>query len=127
VGPGFYPRIILGITAALSLALTVFDFIATRRRASAAAEKSAAEAPNYRLVLIVFAVFGVYVGLLPWLGFRISTFLFVVALQALLEPPRALKGWIIVAITAFATTAAAYFLFERYLSVLLPRGQWTDF
>jgi hypothetical protein len=127
VGPGFYPRIILGITAALALALTVFDFVATRRRASAAAEKPAAAAPNYRLVLIVFAVFGVYVGLLPGLGFRISTFLFIAALQALLEPPRAWKGWLIVAITAFVTTAAVYFLFERYLSVLLPRGQWTGF
>jgi hypothetical protein len=127
VGPGFYPRIILGITAALSLALIVFDVIAARRGSSTAAAKPAAEAPNYRLVLIVFAVFGVYVGLLPGLGFRIATALFIAALQAVLDPPRAWKGWLIVAVTAFVTTAAVYFLFERYLSVLLPRGSWTGF
>jgi hypothetical protein len=127
VGPGFYPRIILGITAALSLALTVFDFVATRRRASAAAGESAAEAPNYRLVLIVFAVFGVYVGLLPGLGFRISTFLFVAALQATMEPPQDRKRWLFVSVVALVTTAVSYYLFERYLLVLLPRGRWTDF
>jgi hypothetical protein len=28
---------------------------------------------------------------------------------------------------ALITTVAVYFAFERYLSVLLPRGRWTDF
>ena len=32
VGPGFYPRIILGITAVLSLTLIVTDYAAQRRR-----------------------------------------------------------------------------------------------
>jgi glycosyltransferase involved in cell wall biosynthesis len=85
------------------------------------------EGLNYGLVLAVFAIFGLYVGAMPWLGFRISTFLFVGALQATLEPPRGARGWAVVGITALATAAASYFLFERYLQVLLPRGRWTDF
>lgn len=120
IGPGFYPRIILGISAALSAALVIFDLIGARKPATTS------EA-NYRLVFAVFAVFGVYVGFLPYLGYRLATLLFVVVLQAMLEPPRTRKGWMIVAVTAIVTTVVTYVLFERYLQVLLPRGRWTDF
>ena len=122
IGPGFYPRIVLGITAGLSAILVVQDLLTRRRRRPEAAER-----PNYLLVLTCFVVFGLYVGLLPWLGFRVATFGFVAALQALLEPPRGTRGWLTTLATAFVTTTVAYFLFEHYLLVLLPRGRWTDF
>jgi putative tricarboxylic transport membrane protein len=120
IGPGFYPRIVLGLTAALAAALVAFDLFG--RQASAAAATA-----NYRLVVVVFVVFGLYVGALPFLGFRISTLLFVAALQVALEFPQDRRGWAMVAVTALVTTVASYFLFERYLQVLLPRGRWTDF
>jgi len=121
VGPGFYPRIVLGLTAVLALALVIFDVAGSARATSSRPDL------NYGLVLAVFAIFGLYVGALPYLGFRIATFAFVAALQATLEPPRGARGWALVAVTALVTTAASYFLFERYLQVLLPRGRWTDF
>jgi hypothetical protein len=120
IGPGFYPRIVLGLSAALAAALIAFDLYSGKKQ-------SGGSAANYRLVLLVFAVFGLYVGLMPGLGFRVSTFLFVAALQSLLEPPKGMKGWAIVAATALLTTLVTHGLFERYLSVLLPRGRWTDF
>ena len=120
IGPGFYPRIVLGITAVLAASLVVFDFLAP-----AAAPKS--ENLNYRLVFIVFVVFGLYVGALPYLGFRIATAAFVAALQAVLDPPKGARRWIVVGVTALVTTLVCYVLFERYLQVLLPRGRWTDF
>ena len=120
VGPGFYPRIVLGLTAFLSLALVVFDLFARKESAKSANL-------NYGLVLAAFVIFGLYVGAMPYLGFRIATFAFVAALQATLEPPRGARAWVLVGVTALATTAASYLLFERYLQVLLPRGRWTDF
>jgi len=120
VGPGFYPRIVLGITAVLAAALVIFDLLGAKQ-----ARKT--EVINYGLVLAVFAIFGLYVGALPYAGFRLSTFLFVAALQATLDFPRNKKGWIAVAVTALATTVATYIVFEHYLHVLLPRGRWTDF
>jgi putative tricarboxylic transport membrane protein len=120
IGPGFYPRIVLGLSAALAVLLVAFDLLRKREPARAASA-------NYGMVLLVFVVFGVYVGLMPGLGFRISTFLFVAALQSLLEPPRGAKGWLAVLATALITTVLTYFLFERYLQVLMPRGRWTDF
>jgi hypothetical protein len=125
VGPGFYPRIILGITIALSAALLVGDFLSRRRRRQPS--PPAAAPANYALVLSTFVVFGLYVGALPWLGFRISTFLFVAALYALLDPPRAWKRWLLAVVFALIVTVLCYYLFEHYLLVLLPRGRWTDF
>jgi putative tricarboxylic transport membrane protein len=120
IGPGFYPRIVLGLSAVLAAMLVVFDLVSRTKPEPAAGA-------NYRLVLLVFVVFGVYVGLMPGLGFRISTFLFVAALQSLLEPPKGVRGWAVVLATALITTVLTHMLFERYLSVLLPRGRWTDF
>ena len=120
IGPGFYPRIVLGLSAGLAALLLIFDLT---RKESIRPEGSA----NYGMVLLVFVVVGIYIVLIPYLGFRISTFLFVAALQSLLEPPKGLKGWVIVLATALITTLATHVLFERYLSVLLPRGRWTDF
>ena len=120
IGPGFYPRIVLGLTAALAVALVAFDLFRTPK-ASSTGEV------NHGLVLVVFVVVGLYVGLLPFLGFRVATLLFVPALQVALEWPKDRKGWMTVAIMAAATTVVAYFLFERYLQVLLPRGRWTGF
>ncbi len=124
LGPGFYPRIVLGLTAALAAVLVVLDVLA-RRRGRPPAKVAAAR--NYGLVLAVFAVFGLYVAFLPYLGFRIATLLFVAGLQSTLEPPHGWKGWLVVAVTALATTAVTYLAFEHYLLVLLPRGRWTDF
>ena len=120
IGPGFYPRIVLGLSAALAAALIAFDLYSGKKQAGGSAA-------NYRLVLLVFVVFGLYAGLMPGIGFRLSTFLFVAALQSLLEPPKGMKGWAIVVATALVTTLVTHTLFERYLSVLLPRGRWTDF
>lgn len=120
IGPGFYPRIVLGLTAVLAAALVVFDL------RTAALPPSISKA-NYPLVAAVFVVVGLYVGALPFLGFRVSTFLFVAALQATLDPPRSAKAWALVGVSALITTVASYLLFERYLQVLLPRGRWTGF
>ena len=122
VGPGFYPRIVLGLTAVLSLGLVVSDFF--RRRATKPAIR---QNLNYPLVALSFGVFALYCVALPGLGFRIATFAYVVAANALLAPPRGAKGWAGALVLGFATAFVTWFVFERELSVLLPRGRWTQF
>jgi putative tricarboxylic transport membrane protein len=121
IGPGYYPRIVLAVTAVFALALIGVD-LAVPSRPARAVEKL-----NYVLVLEMFAVFGLYVGALPYVGFRISTFSYVATTNALLDLPRTAKGWARVLLIALITTVAVYYVFERYLTVLLPRGRWTDF
>ena len=125
VGPGFYPRIVLALTAALSLGLVVADVLA--RRKQRAAPPAAPAKLNYPLVAIGFGVFALYAIALPWLGFRVATFLFVGGTNALLDPPRGAKGWGRTLLLSLVTTVVTWLVFERWLSVLLPRGSWTGF
>jgi putative tricarboxylic transport membrane protein len=120
IGPGFYPRLVLGLTAVLAAALVVFDLLG--KRTPPAAEKA-----NYGAVVLHFAVFGLYVIALPWLGFRVATFAYVAATNALLDPPRGPRGWLRAGTLALVTMLVTYFIFEQYLTVLLPRGAWTGF
>jgi putative tricarboxylic transport membrane protein len=119
VGPGFYPRIVLGFLGLASLALVVQDFMRARSAAAPEARR------NYRLVIALFVIFGGYVALMPLIGFRLSTLLFVAAVQATLDPPRGPAQWAVLAAVALGTVFATYLVFERYLLVLLPRGSWT--
>ena len=123
VGPGFYPRIVLVLMAALSVMLLVSDVLAGRR--GRPAPPPARARLNYGLVAATFGVFVVYVFLLPALGFRLATFLFVAVLQAVLEPPRGWRRWVLVLVVAVLTSWVTHLVFEHYLSVLLPRGRWT--
>lgn len=123
IGPGFYPRLVLVATAVLAALLVASDVLARRRRGGAGASP---RARNWRLVATTFAVVGGYVFLLPLLGYRVATFLFVAALQSALEPPHG-RRWLLVLVVATATTLVTYLVFEGYLSVLLPRGRWTGF
>lgn len=123
IGPGFYPRIVLGITAVFGALLLASEVMAHRRPAAPAKR----EKLNYALVAISFAVFGLYVVSLPYLGFRIATVAYVAAANATLDPPHGVRGWARVAATALLTAFITHLIFERYLTVLLPRGAWTGF
>jgi putative tricarboxylic transport membrane protein len=125
VGPGFYPAIVLSFMAAASALLVLQDLM--KRRPATTAGAGDAPPRNYRLVVIAFAIVGAYVVLLPLLGFRVATVLFVGALQAALDRPRTARQWVVLAMIALGTAVVSYFVFERYLLVLLPRGAWTGF
>ena len=120
VGPGFYPRIVLGVTALFALGLVAADLLGKKRPSPLARA-------NYGAVILHFAVFGLYVAALPGLGFRIATLLYVAVTNALMDPPRRALQWLRVALLGVITAAATYYVFEHYLTVLLPRGRWTDF
>jgi hypothetical protein len=127
IGPAFYPRAVLSLLVLFSAVLIVLDLRAmkTQRTGTAPVAAASGSAPNYRLVLATFIEFGLYIAFLPPLGFRISTFLFVMALQVTLEWPRSAKHWVLALVVAVATSVACHFVFEDYLSVLLPRGTWS--
>lgn len=120
IGPGFYPRILFGVTAVLSALLVASDLWRGGHR-------PVPPPVSYRLVLLTFFIFSAYVFLLPVLGYRVATVLFVAILQATLEPPRSSRGFLLVAAVALCTMLVTYYLFEAYLNVLLPRGRLTGF
>lgn len=126
VGPEFYPQLVLGATGFLALLLVVSDVVA-HRRAQVVSAVSTIRA-NYRLVVIAFTIFAIYVIALPYLGFRVATFAFLLAMPLALEPARgARRRLIVVCAVALVATIVIYLAFDSYLQVLLPRGRWTGF
>jgi hypothetical protein len=125
VGPGFYPRIVLIFMAVTSAVLVVQGLLA--RRAGVADVPAPAHPQRaYGPVALSFAIIAVYIVLLPLLGYRVATVLFVAALQTALERPTTSRQWAVLAAIAICTSAVTYLVFERYLTVLLPRGSWTN-
>lgn len=120
IGPAFYPRILFGVTAALGLALVLADLWR-------GGDRPPAPTVSYRLVVLTFLIFAVYVFLLPVLGYRVATLLFVAVLQATLDPPGSGRAWGLVVAMAVGATVVTYYVFEVYLNVLLPRGRLTGF
>jgi putative tricarboxylic transport membrane protein len=125
VSPAFYPRMVLGASAVLALALVATDVFAQRKRRGV--PEAARARPRYGLVAILFAIFAVYVVALPYLGFRISTVAFLAVMQAVMEFPRSTRRWMVLGAVALAGTLVAYYTFDTYLQVLLPRGLWSGF
>jgi hypothetical protein len=125
IGPGFYPALVLTFLA-MTCALLVAQDVIAQRRASVAGTAAADEPKRaYGLVAAAFVVTAAYIALLPLLGFRISTVLFVAVFQLVLERPTTLRQWALLLAVAVGTSALTYVAFDKYLSVLLPRGRWT--
>lgn len=123
IGPGFYPTIVLVFMAAMSAALVLQDVVAQRSEPLSETEAQGERA--YKLVAAAFIIVGAYIALLPQIGFRLATALFVAAFQFVLERPTSVRKWLVLAAIAVGTSAVTYLVFDQYLSVLLPRGRWT--
>ena len=125
IGPGFYPAIVLSFMAVTSAVLLLQDVLAQRR--APPPEAAAAPEPKraYGLVLASFLAITAYITVLPLLGFRVSTALFVFLFQIILERPGSALTLLRQAVIALAAAAVTYLVFNDYLSVLLPRGSWT--
>lgn len=127
IGPGFYPAIVLVFMVAVCALLVVQDAVAQRRVPMDGPISGEPEKPRgiNRTVVAAFAITGAYILLLPLIGFRLATVLFVAAFQMVIERPQTVRQWLVLAVIALATSLVTYLVFDQYLSVLLPRGRWT--
>lgn len=123
LGPDFYPRVLLGVLAGLSLALVGAGFLNRRggQTLGVLPRGGACALSRYRDVFLTYSVFGAYVVLVPLLGFRTSTTLFVALLSWSLGP-KTVRHAILSLVTGLGLAAAVHLVFEVYLRLLLPRG-----
>ncbi|MHB8770768.1 MAG: tripartite tricarboxylate transporter TctB family protein [Syntrophales bacterium] len=121
IGPAFYPRVVLVLLAGLALWLIGEDLLRGRAQARKAA-KPAGPAPNYRKVLLGFALFLAYIAGLSLIGYPAATFLFVLGLSWTIGP-RNLRELPKLAAIAAGTVLITYLVFEKYLYVFLPQGR----
>ena len=126
IGPGFYPAIVLSFMALTSAVLVLQDLMAQRQRSAPVDQLAPAEPKRaYGLVLASFISIAGYIGVLPLVGFRISTALFVLIFQMVLERPASPLTLLRQVAVALGAAAVTYLTFNDYLTVLLPRGSWT--
>lgn len=124
IGPGFYPAIVLVFMAVTCAILVIQDVMAPPPAANAGAA-SAVPDRAYGLVAFAFAAVSAYIAVLPLVGFRIATAVFVAGFQVVFDRPTTLRHWVILLAIALCTSALTYSAFNTYLLVLLPRGAWT--
>ena len=148
LGPGYFPKFVLGglIVASGSLTLRLVSrAIAAHRKAAAEGQaavsggakqddvsgdkiKDAQAAPltfyqKYRLVGLVFAAFFFYLYGMKWVGFMPATLVFMIGTMWLLAPAGRNRGtaWVVL-VTSVLFTYGLYAMFTHGFNVMLPGG-----
>lgn len=112
--PSFFPNILVGVMVVLSLALLVRGW----RNAPSPIFKQSVKRSNVLRVVGLMALLVVFIVLLQYVGFAISSFLFVLSLQLVLGERRPVRLFAL----AISVTLVMYVVFVLLLRVPLPRG-----
>jgi len=122
LGAGFFPNIILGMVAILSVVLVIQGM----RPAGESADRSqrlrlGGSLYKYRNIGYSYGLFFLFTLLLPYVGYLLTSFFFIFLLQALLGPKEWGKVWIYLSIS-LGTTLVLFLLFRCMLLVILPES-----
>ncbi len=117
-GAGFFPFLMALIFLFLSAGLFVvslrkgggFNFLEARKHWS--------DGNGFRRISLTVLFLGSYVVALNYLGFALTTFLFIFLLLRFVEPQK----WLTVFLGSFLTTAGSYAIFQIWLRAHLPVG-----
>ena len=112
--PSFFPNILVGVMVVLSLALLVRGW----RNAPSPIFKQSVRPSNVLRVFGLMVLLVVFIVLLQYVGFAISSFLFLLALQLVLAERRPVR----LLVFAIGVTLVMYVVFVLLLRVPLPRG-----
>lgn len=124
VGSGFWPLLSLGVTTILSLIWLIMNLRQRSREQINAIEEpldpqAVAEAWHRRIKIALCSVcLLVYIIILPWIGFILSTILFILAFILVLAEKR---KWVLLA-SPLLITAVIILVFAKFITMPLPRG-----
>lgn len=115
-GPGFLPTLIGGILAGLSLGLFVKSVLVKAELEGTASfwkEKGSWRKVSFTLLSLIL-----YLALLNYLGYMLTTFLFLGYLIKFIGK----RGWVLSIFVSILATLVSYNVFSRWLGVPLPSG-----
>lgn len=116
-GPGFFPFIsgaVLGVLAVL----VYFQARRKRRSASEAEKRLWTNRSGLKKVALIMIALIIYGASMPFLGFLISTFIFLFFVLRAIEP----QPWVLVLFESVLATGLSYLIFEIWLQAQLPGG-----
>lgn len=123
VGSGFWPMLSLGASVILSLSWLVSTLrTLSREKGKAIAEPTpetiaAAGSRRKKVVLSTLCIL-IYIVIMPWIGFILSTLLFIPAFALALEERRKM----VLIISPFLITAITILVFARFITIPFPKG-----
>jgi uncharacterized membrane protein YfcA len=116
-GAGFFPFICGAVLIGLSLIILISSFGSGKKDENAGEEKFFPEKGGWQRLTCAMTALVAYGICLPYGGFILTTFLFMLFMLRIIEPQR----WSRVFLISFSTAVLAYFLFAA-LEVQLPQG-----
>ncbi|MEW6334135.1 MAG: tripartite tricarboxylate transporter TctB family protein, partial [Thermodesulfobacteriota bacterium] len=123
VGSGFWPMLALGASVLLSLCWLIVTVGKSFREKGSAEETSQetieAAWRRRRKVALAMVCILAYISVMPWIGFVLSTFLFIPAFAVALEERR---KWVLI-LSPILVTAATVLIFARFISIAFPKGE----
>jgi len=125
VGSGFWPILALSAATFLSIILLIFNFRKYQiEKKEGAGEVSISPETKFDLknrrkkfVLSVICLLG-YILIMPWIGFVLSTLIYVFAFILALGERRKF----VLALSPFLVTALTVIVFARFIKMPLPKG-----
>jgi putative tricarboxylic transport membrane protein len=125
-GPAVFPLVLGAILLVLSAGQLIRGLLAPKEPGGAGERDSTFKALEKFLqanrgeakVLVLTAVLVLYILMMKWIGFFVSTFLLVIFSSRLMEA----KGWVRPAALAAGVCLFCYLLFEAWIKLSFPRG-----
>jgi len=123
VGSGFWPMLSLGVSVLLSLCWLIVTLGKFSKAKGNAVEEPTPEAiaeawSRRKKVALSIICLLVYIVIMPWIGFILSTLLFVPAFALALEERRKM----VLIISPFLITAITILVFAKFITIPFPKG-----
>lgn len=115
-GKGFLPFYTGAALTFVSFFCLIKYFLKARGENDKSQEKHVGQSAS-NVIIIVVALF-IYVLVLQWLGYLLSTFLLLTVLFAV----AGFRKWVFIVIYAFITTSLSYLIFSYSLNLRFPKG-----
>lgn len=123
-GAALFPNIVIGVVVFLDLCFLITSILRIKKEKNTKLDLSVKKwLKENKKVLLTFVIFGIYVLLLGYIGYIISTMLFLFAVYLLLAQ-KSQKLWK-VGLGIISLTLIIFFIFQDVLSVFLPTGIWS--
>ena len=122
MGPALFPRVLLIALFPLCAGLFLQGLIRDLRQSRPKGRPLGEWFHEYRNVLASYALFLLFAWTLPYAGYLISSFVFLLGMQVLLGPKSWGKVPQYLAVT-LGVIAGLFLLFRWFLLVLLPEGE----